>query len=47
MSGSLAAFRNQRGDELKKLAEEHLQHEYVYETIELTSVAYTTQLEPV
>jgi len=28
MSGSLAAFRNQRGDELRKLAEEHLQHEY-------------------
>jgi hypothetical protein len=29
MSGSLAAFRNQRGDELKQLAEEHLQHEFV------------------
>jgi hypothetical protein len=29
MSGSLAAFRKQRGDELKQLAEEHLQHEFV------------------
>ncbi|KAF2707030.1 hypothetical protein K504DRAFT_535593 [Pleomassaria siparia CBS 279.74] len=27
MSGSLAAFRNQRGDELRNLAEEHLQHD--------------------
>jgi hypothetical protein len=47
MSGSLAAFRNQRGDELKKLAEEHLQHEHVNKTTELMPIANITQLEPV
>ena len=47
MSGSLAAFRNKRGDELKKLAEEHLQHEYVNKTTELMSILNISQLEPV
>lgn len=30
MAESLAAFRDQRSRELRKLAEEHLQHEYVW-----------------
>lgn len=29
MSESLAAFRDRRSAELRRLAEEHLQHEYV------------------
>jgi hypothetical protein len=50
MAGNLAAFREHRSADLRKLAEEHLQHEYVFDELldeRTTVLTFTAWINPI